>query len=75
MANNNINFVPCGYKTLSNMGGIEIMINNCGDAVIYSWYGKIAKRWQEIKYNRSGEPFFTIYGRKYYLSEFMRINY
>ena len=51
------------------------MINNFGDGIIYSRYGKIAKRWQEIKYNRSGEPFFTIYGRKYYLSEFMRINF
>lgn len=74
MAKSSINFVPCGYKTISNMGGIEIMINSCGDGIIYSWYGKIAKRWQEIKYNNSGEPYFTIYGRRYYLYEFMRIN-
>lgn len=72
MANNNINFVPCAYKTLSNMGGVEIMINNAGDGIIYSWYGKTAKRWQEIKYNCKG-AYFTIYGKKYYLSEFMRI--
>lgn len=74
MANNNINFVPCAYKTLSNLGGIEIMINNSGDSIIYSWYGKIAKRWQEIKYSSKG-AYFTIHGKKYYISEFMRINF
>ena len=58
---------------LSNWGGVEIMVNNFCDAVIYRWYGKVAQRWQEIKYNSKGEPFFTIQGRRYYLSEFMRV--
>jgi len=31
------------YKTISNMGGIEIMLSNSGDAVIYRRYGKLAR--------------------------------
>ena len=65
-------FKPVAGLCLSNYGGVEIMLNDFCDAVIYSWYGKVARRWQEIKYNVAGAPYFTIYGRRYYLSEFLR---
>lgn len=63
-------FKPVAGLCLSNYGGVEIMLNDFCDAVIYSYYGKVAKRWQKIKYNVAGDPYFTIYGRRYYLSEF-----
>ena len=66
------NFVPVGGLCLSNFGGVEIMFNDFCDAVLYSWYGKVAARWQQIKYNKNGDPFFTVYGRRFYLSEFMK---
>lgn len=65
-------FKPNGYLTISNLGGVEIMINYTGESIIYSWYGKISRRWQSIKYDNNGDPYFTIYGRKYYLNQFMR---
>lgn len=65
-------FKPVAGCCLSNYGGVEIMLNENNDAVLYSWYGKICQRWQEIKYNKSGDPYFTIYGRRYYLNNFMR---
>ena len=65
-------FKPCGYLTICNWGGIEVMINNPGDAVIYSWFGKIAQRWQPIKQSAKGRDYFTINNKRYYLDEFMR---
>lgn len=64
-------FKPCGYLTICNWGGIEIMINDSVDAVIYSWFGKIARRWQKIKYSAKGREYFVINRRRYYLDEFM----
>jgi hypothetical protein len=34
-----------------------------------------ANRWQEIKHNRSGEPYIKHYNRRYYLHEFMRFDH
>lgn len=65
-------FKPCGYLTICNLGGIEVMINNSGDAVIYSWFGKVARRWQPIKQSAKGRDYFTINNKRYYLDEFMR---
>lgn len=65
-------FKPCAGMALSNLGGIEIMLNDSNDAVFYSWYGKVARRLQEIKYTGSGEPYFKVYSRRYYLRDFMR---
>ena len=42
----NEEFICHGYLTLSNLGGIEIMINPTGESIIYKWYGKISRRWQ-----------------------------
>ena len=67
-------FKPVAGLCLSNFGGVEIMLNNFCDAVLYSWYGKVARRWQSVKYNKNGDPFFTVYGRRFYLNEFIRYN-
>ena len=70
------NFNPCGGLAISNCGGIEVEINNCGDAVRYRWsYGnpnEKVSRWQEIKYSAKGRAYFVCKRRRYYLDEFMR---
>ena len=62
-----------GYCNICNNGGIEIMFNQSGDGIIYSYFGKVAKRWQEIKYTNSGRPFFRVNKKVYYLDEFLKI--
>lgn len=64
-------FKPCGGMALSNWGGIEIMLNDTNDAVIYSWYGKIAKRWQKIKFTKAGDAFLAVNGQRFYFKDFM----
>ena len=68
-------FKPVGYYCISNWGGIEIEINNYGDAVRYRWsYGnpnEKVSRWQQIKYSKSGRTYFVSKRRRYYLDEFM----
>lgn len=59
---------------LSNHGGIGLMIDESGEAVRWQWYDdKPTKRWQAIKYTRSGDPYVTIKGRRFKLDEFMRV--
>lgn len=65
-------FKPCGGMALSNSGGIEIMLNDTNDAIIYSWYGNIAKRWQKIKFTKAGHAYFTVYGQRFYLIDILR---
>ena len=70
-------FIPHGYCTISNCGGIEVEINRAGDAVRYRWsYGNPEKekvsRWQQIKYNANGDAYFVCKRRRFYLHEFMR---
>lgn len=69
-------FKPCGALTTCNMGGIEIEINNSGDAIRYRWsYGnpkEKVSRWQEIKYTAKCRAYFVCHRRRYYLDEFMR---
>lgn len=67
----NDKFTAHAVCPLFNDGGIEIMISKKNDEVIYRYFGKIAKRWQEIKYTNSGRPFFRVYGRVYYIDQFM----
>lgn len=65
-------FKPQGYLTLSNMGGIEIEINDCGDAVRFRMYNGNVSHWQEIKFDNDGEMYFYAYSSRYYLNQFMR---
>lgn len=69
-----------GCCTLSNAGGLAIVISRDGSQVLWreSWNGHehTAQRWQAIKYTnpRNGESraFLSIYGRRYYIDDFMR---
>ena len=67
-----IEFKPQASKALSNLGGIEIMVNESGDAVTYSYYGKPTGRWQEIKYNSEGRAYFTVGNSRHYFDEFIK---
>lgn len=50
------------------------MIDERGEAVRWQWYdNEPTKRWQAIKYTKSGDPYITIKGRRYRLDEFMRV--
>lgn len=61
-----------GYLTLSNSGGIQIMLSETGEAIRYCYYGKVSNKWQQIKTNSKGEQYVIIKGRKYNLNQFMR---
>ena len=58
--------------TICNGGGIEVMLSQSNDEVIYRLFGKVAKRWQEVKYTNEGRPYFVAQKTVYYLDEFMR---
>lgn len=66
------NFITHGTLTLSNHGGMEIQLSDDGEAARLQYYGK-PSRWQQVKYNRSGDPYVTHFGRKYSLNQFMKI--
>lgn len=66
-------FKTHGYCNICNNGGIEIMFSQSGNELIYSYFGKVAKRWQEIKYTNNGRPFFRVNKKVYYLDEFLKI--
>ena len=57
---------------ICNGGGIEVMLNQSNDEVIYRRFGKVAQRWQELKYTNEGRPYFVAHKTVYYLDEFMR---
>ena len=70
-------FKPHGYITLSNWGGIEVMIDESGDGVHYRFsFGSPDEEIldAEIEYDKEGNAFFRHAKTKYYLSEVMRIN-
>ena len=54
-------FITHGVLCLCNWGGLEIQLNECGDgARVRDNYGgekRNKTRWQQIKYDRQGEPF------------------
>ena len=58
--------------TISNFGGIEVMLSQSNGEVIYRIFGKIAQRWQDIKYNNEGRPYFVAHKTVYYIDDFMR---
>ena len=63
-------FISHGYFSVSNFGGYEIQISDCGDGARIKYFN--VSRWQEIKYNNAGDPFVTYYGRRLLLSNFMK---
>lgn len=70
------------FCTTSNCGGLGIVVNSDGSGVLWRRYcmdkSHTAQRWQEIKYTFSrneeteARPYFTVYGTRYYLDNFMR---
>lgn len=66
-------FKADGYCNICNCGGIEVMFSQSNDGVIYRLFGKVAQRWQEIKYTNEGRPYFVARKKVYYLDEFMKI--
>ena len=66
-------FEPSAALTISNLGGIEIEINETGEAVKYRYFGKIGQRACMIQYTTAGRAYFRIRNRRYYLDEFTRI--
>lgn len=81
-------FIPTGFLTLSNTGGVELMFNRSADGVYYRFnHGQdlsAEKIYEaEIEYTEEGEAFFSHIheseklpsGRRsrYYLSEFIRL--
>lgn len=71
----------CAFLQTNNYGGYCIVIDDSGEGVLWrdctSSFGHTARRWQQIKYTHPrnpeawGRPYFTIYGRRYYIDEFI----
>ena len=66
-------FAPHAALALCNWGGIEIEINETGEAVKYRYFDKIGRRACQIQYTTAGRAFFRARNRRYYLDEFVRI--
>ena len=66
-------FKPSAALAVCNCGGIEIEINETGEAVRYRYFGKIGQRPCMIQYTTAGRAFFRIRNQRYYLDQFMRI--
>ena len=66
-------FTPSAALALCNLGGIEIEINETGEAVKYRYFDKIGRRACKIQYTTTGRAFFRIRNKRYYLDEFTRI--
>jgi len=71
----------CAFLQTNNYGGICYVIDDGGEWVLWrDCTGRnehTARRWQRIKYTcpRNPEkwrPYFTVYGTRYYLDDFMR---
>lgn len=65
-------FTTHGYMALSNLGGIEIMLNATEEQVYYRWYGKISQRPCMIRHTSGGRAYFLIAGRRFHLDNFMK---
>ena len=73
----------CAFLQTSNYGGYCIVVDDGGEAVLWrECIGRkehTAQRWQRIKWTcprdpeTDSRPYFTIYGRRYYLDEFMHV--
>ena len=64
-----------GYLSISKWGGIEIEINRANESVRYRYFGEIGRKSCKISYTSKGRAYFRMYGRRYYLDEFMRVDY
>lgn len=72
----------CAYLQTNNYGGICYVIDDGGEWILWrdctSKNEHTARRWQRIKYTCSRDPekwrpYFTVYGTRYYLDDFMHV--
>ena len=66
-------FKPSAALAVCNLGGIEIEINETGEAVKYRYFGKIGRRYCTIQHTTTGRAFFRIRNQRYYLDELTSI--
>lgn len=74
--------IGCAFLQTNNYGGYCVVIDDNGECVLWrdctAWKEHTAQRWQRIKWSvprsedQESRPYFTIYGRRYYLDQFMR---
>ena len=82
MKKNRSGFKAMGYCAVNNSTALVIEISNCGSMVRYrmedctgeidDWHCPVSD-WQEIHFDEAGEPYFTAYNSKRYLSEFAKL--
>ena len=68
-------FTPSAALAFCNWGGIEIEINETGEAVRYRFTNdnKPSRRACKIQYTTAGRAYFIANKRRYYIDEFMSI--
>jgi len=67
------NFEPTAFLTLTNSGGIELMLNETGETAFYRFTsGDTTVEEAEIQHDQEGDPYFLIGERAHYLSEFLK---
>ena len=69
-------FNPHAYKTLTNSGGIEIMIDHAAEEVYYRYTNDNTVHNSFINYDQDGDHYFMDMSSKvvYYLNEFIKIS-
>jgi hypothetical protein len=71
------NFIPQGYKILSNSYAMEIMIGDTGESVSYRYSGDDDVSISAIYFDDTGESYFLEFSKLYspniqYLNEFIK---
>ena len=67
-------FITHGYFCISNHGGYEIELSDCGDSARLKYYDSVLD-WQEIKYDYYGHPYVLDRGAKLFTNNFIKFAY
>lgn len=65
-------FIPQGYKAMSNFGGSEIQISKSGDAARFRYYSGEPTEWMEIEFDEDGVAYVETPNGKELLADYMR---
>lgn len=70
-------FKPHGFHCVSNFGGWEIELSDCGDSArIRDSHSNEKSKWKEIKYTlKKGKAYVKAFKRKHKIQNFIRIGY